>query len=186
MPSLLSHVPMQLLFCWPPLPFAICCPILSCRSGIMSWTGSFCALLLCMPSLSEDLKNLVLEDVSVRQSGAVQKTTHPVSMHFRGALQYNAHVHVGRHDLAEVFLAFEDITLEECQPWKSPAKLQSSKRLSTSPRARGLSRLASKSPCSPTTLSTPSVSGCLVRLLPPAMFHRCRVQQCTKCLRNGH
>ena len=68
----------------------------------MSWTGSFCALLLCMPSLSEDLQNLVLEDVSVGQSGAVQKTTHPVSMHFRGALQYNAHVHVGRHDLAEV------------------------------------------------------------------------------------
>ena len=47
-----------------------------------------------------------------------------------------------------VFLAFDDITLGECQPWKSPAKLQSRKpRLSTSPWARGLSRLASKPPC---------------------------------------
>ena len=69
-------------------------------------------------------------------------------------LQNNAHVHVGRHDLAEVFLAFEDITLEECQPWKSPAKLLSSKRFSTSPRARTVSRLASKPP------GFPSVSGC--------------------------
>ena len=31
-------------------------------------------------------------------------------------LQNSAHVHVGRQDLAEVFLAFEDITLGECQP----------------------------------------------------------------------
>ena len=158
---------MQPPFIWPLFPFAPSCTTLSCCSGILSCRGS--SLLLCMPSLSSrcfwsailsadgDLKNLVLEDVSVRQSGAVQKTTHPVSMHFRGALQYNAHVHVGRHDLAEVsvFLAFEDITFVECQAWKSPAKLQSSKRLSTSPRARTVSRLASKPPCFP-----PSVSGC--------------------------
>ena len=85
------------------------------------------------------------------------------------------------HALAEVFLAFEDITLGECQPWKSPVKLQPSKpRLLTSPWARGVSRLASKPPC------FLSVSGCLVRLLLPAMFHRFRLLQCTKCLRNGH
>ena len=47
----------------------------SCLAAVesCSWTSSFCALLLCMPSLSEDLKNQVLEDVSVRQSGAVQQ-----------------------------------------------------------------------------------------------------------------
>ena len=43
-----------------------------------------------------------------------------------------------------MFLAFDNITLEEYQPWKSPVQLQSSKpRLLTSPWARGLSRLAS-------------------------------------------
>ena len=79
-----------------------------------------------------------------------------------------------------VFLAFDDITLEEYQPWKSPVQLQSSKpRLLTSPWARGLSRLTSKLPC------FLSVIGCLVRLLLPAIFHRFRPQQCTRCLRSG-
>ena len=175
-PSLLSHVPMQPPFCWPPLSFATCCPILSCRSGIMSWTGSFCALLLCMPSLSEDLKNLVLEDVSVCQSGAVQQHI-LFQCTFVEPLQNSAHVHVGRHDLAEVFLAFEDITLEECQPWKSPAKLQSSKRLSTPPRARTVSRLASKPPCFPSVSGCPLAASRNVSSFPCAAVHEMSPQR---------
>ena len=89
-----------------------------------------------MPSLSEDLKNLVLEDVSVGQSGAVQKTTHPVSMHFRRAVAEPCTCSCWPSgSRRSVFLAVEDITLGECQPWKSPAKLQSKATLNSTPGA---------------------------------------------------
>ena len=64
-------------------------------------------------------------------------------------LQNNAHVHVGRHDFAEVFLEFEDITLEECQPYlefTSEDPVQQGTTLDFT-SVRGVSRLASKPPC---------------------------------------
>ena len=84
-----------------------------------------------------------------------------------------------------VFLAFDDITLGESQPcleFTREAPVQEATTLDFTLGAWTFTTRLQATVLSPTTLSTPSVSGCLVRLLRPAIFHRFRLQQCTRPL----
>ena len=98
---------------------------------------------------------------------------------FRGALQYNAHVHVGRHDLAKAFL------LHLRTSRSKSAKLGSHPRSSNPASDSQLHPGGVQFHGSPRSHHAFLALSASARLLLPTMFHRCRVQQCTRCLGNG-
>ena len=161
--------------CRLPLVAPSCLPAVeSCRGQVLS-ARCCCACPHC-PRISRTGFLKTFQSVS----RALFKKQHILfQCTFRGALQYNAHVHVGRHDLAKAFLLhLRTSRLESANLGNHP---RSSNPASDSQLHPGRVQFHG----SPRSHHAFLALSAAARLLLPAMFHRCRVQQCTRCLGNG-